>query len=180
MSIPIALIMIFVMPHVLAPLARWAERGYERVLRTYSERHESQWPLPDTRYVPLHLDHAGATGTILERVPGIRVYVHERIREANENARKAGVANLVVWTKVFEAHRRIVLGAGMIAVQGRIQREVEVVHFVVHRIHDLSRELACVGRCDGAFPLLPGCGDEGQPNSRISEPRDMYVKPCCI
>jgi predicted acyl esterase len=28
-------------------------------LRTYSERHESQWPLPDTRYVPLHLDHAG-------------------------------------------------------------------------------------------------------------------------
>ena len=26
----------------------------------------------------IHLDHAGATGTILERVPSIRVYVHER------------------------------------------------------------------------------------------------------
>ena len=26
----------------------------------------------------IHLDHAGATGSILERVPGIRVYVHER------------------------------------------------------------------------------------------------------
>jgi len=26
----------------------------------------------------IHLDHAGATGTIAERVPGIRVYVHER------------------------------------------------------------------------------------------------------
>ena len=26
----------------------------------------------------IHLDHAGATGTILERVPQIRVYVHER------------------------------------------------------------------------------------------------------
>ena len=26
----------------------------------------------------IHLDHAGATGTILERVPNIRVYVHER------------------------------------------------------------------------------------------------------
>ena len=25
----------------------------------------------------IHLDHAGATGTILERVPGVRVYVHE-------------------------------------------------------------------------------------------------------
>lgn len=26
----------------------------------------------------IHLDHAGATGTIVERVPAIRVYVHER------------------------------------------------------------------------------------------------------
>jgi glyoxylase-like metal-dependent hydrolase (beta-lactamase superfamily II) len=26
----------------------------------------------------IHLDHAGATGTIVERVPGINVYVHER------------------------------------------------------------------------------------------------------
>ena len=26
----------------------------------------------------IHLDHAGATGTIVERVPGIKVYVHER------------------------------------------------------------------------------------------------------
>lgn len=93
---------------------------------------------------------------------------------------ETGVANVVVWAKVFEAHRRIVLGASMIAVQGRIQREGEVVHFVVHRIEDLSRELACVGRCDGAFLLFPGCGDEVQPNSPISEPRDMYVKPCCI
>jgi len=26
----------------------------------------------------IHLDHAGATGSIVERVPGVRVYVHER------------------------------------------------------------------------------------------------------
>ena len=26
----------------------------------------------------IHLDHAGATGTIVERVPGVGVYVHER------------------------------------------------------------------------------------------------------
>ncbi|MDJ0399408.1 hypothetical protein SAMN02745947_02850 [Rhodococcus rhodochrous J3] len=29
-------------------------------LRTYSERLESEWPVPDTRYVALHLDHANA------------------------------------------------------------------------------------------------------------------------
>lgn len=51
---------------------------------------------------------------------------------------ETGVADLVVWPKVFEAYRRIVVGAGLIAVKGRIQWEGEVVHFVVHRISDLS------------------------------------------
>ena len=51
---------------------------------------------------------------------------------------ESGIANLVVWTKVFEQHRRIVLSSGMIAVKGRVQREGEVVHLVAHRITDLS------------------------------------------
>lgn len=66
---------------------------------------------------------------------------------------ETGVANLVVWSQVFEAHRRIVLGAGMIGVQGRIQREGEVVHFVVHRIEDLAREPASAGARGTASPL---------------------------
>uniref|UniRef100_UPI00352B5069 helix-hairpin-helix domain-containing protein n=1 Tax=Paracoccus sp. SY TaxID=1330255 RepID=UPI00352B5069 len=73
---------------------------------------------------------------------------------------ETGVANLVVWAKVFEAHRRIVLGAGMIAVTGRIQREGEVVHFVVHRIEDLSVELANVAARGGMFSLTQERGDE--------------------
>ena len=55
------------------------------------------------------------------------------------------IANLIVWPKVFEAYRRIILSAGMIAVQGRVQREGEVVHLVAHRVADLSRDLASVG-----------------------------------
>ena len=74
-----------------------------------------------------------------------------------------GVANLVVWAKVFETHRRIVLGAGMVGVHGRIQREGEVVHFVVHQITDLSAALASVGQRNGAaFPLVQGRGDEAR------------------
>ncbi|MFC3166612.1 error-prone DNA polymerase [Paracoccus fontiphilus] len=75
---------------------------------------------------------------------------------------ETGVANLVVWPKVFEAHRRIVLGASMIGVQGRIQREGEVVHIVVHRIKDMSRELASVGVRGAAFPLPQGRGDKAR------------------
>ncbi len=86
---------------------------------------------------------------------------------------ETGVANLVVWPKVFEAHRRIVLGAGMIGVQGRIQREGEVVHFVVHRIEDLSRTLASVGARSAAFPLQQGRGDEAQHGQAAGDRRNV-------
>ncbi len=36
-----------------------------------------------------------------------------------------GIANLVVWPKVFEAHRRIVMGSRLLGVRGQIQRERE-------------------------------------------------------
>ncbi|MDF1600920.1 error-prone DNA polymerase [Mesorhizobium sp. YIM 152430] len=89
---------------------------------------------------------------------------------------ETGVANLVVWPKVFEAHRRIVLSAGMIAVQGRIQREGEVVHLVAHKIEDLSDELRSVGERDTPFPLPHGRGDELHHGSSAPDPRGLPPK----
>ncbi|RDD97647.1 DNA polymerase III subunit alpha [Paracoccus pantotrophus] len=63
---------------------------------------------------------------------------------------ETGIANLVVWQKVFERYRRVILSSSMIAVRGRVQREGEVVHLVAHRIVDLSRDLASVGQRDAA------------------------------
>ncbi|ARC35453.1 DNA-binding protein [Paracoccus yeei] len=93
---------------------------------------------------------------------------------------ETGIANLVVWPKVFEANRRIILAASMIAAQGLIQREGEVVHFVVHRLTDLSDALASVGR-RRAFPLPHGRGDEFHnasptPDARHPKPRDMFIR----
>src|SRR5690606_22598545 len=59
---------------------------------------------------------------------------------------ETGIANLVVWPKVFEKHRRIILGAGMFSVRGRIQREGEVVHLVAHHLTDMTAELTTVGK----------------------------------
>ncbi|MFC3088012.1 error-prone DNA polymerase [Tabrizicola soli] len=73
---------------------------------------------------------------------------------------ETGIANVVVWQKVFEQFRREILSASMIAVHGRIQREGEVVHLVAHRITDLSRDLASVGEREEAFPLSHGREDE--------------------
>nr|WP_298094687.1 error-prone DNA polymerase [uncultured Shinella sp.] len=59
---------------------------------------------------------------------------------------ETGIANLVVWRKVFLAYRPIVMGAPMIGVKGYIQREGEVVHLVVQHLTDLSADFATIGR----------------------------------
>jgi error-prone DNA polymerase len=86
---------------------------------------------------------------------------------------ETGIANLVVWLKVFEKYRRIVLSAGMIGVCGRIQREGEVVHLVAHRLTDLSAALASVGERDVDFPLPHGRGDQVRHGSVGPDPREL-------
>jgi error-prone DNA polymerase len=51
---------------------------------------------------------------------------------------EAGIANLVVWRRVFERFRRIVMGAKLVQCEGRVQREGEVIHIVAERLTDLS------------------------------------------
>jgi error-prone DNA polymerase len=98
---------------------------------------------------------------------------------------ETGVANLVIWPSLYERQRRIILAAGMFAVQGRIQREGDVVHLVAQHLTDLSAELAGVGERDDRFPLPHGRGDEfhhGSPGidprslpPKGPKPRDIYV-----
>ncbi len=76
---------------------------------------------------------------------------------------ETGIANLVIWPTVYEKHRRAILSAGMIAVYGRIQREGEVVHLVVHRLADLSGLLGSVAQRDVAAAAPPGPMDTREP-----------------
>jgi len=71
---------------------------------------------------------------------------------------ETGVANLVIWPSLYE-HQRRIMAAGMIAVQGRIQPEGEVVHLVANHLTALSAELAGVGDRGAGFPLPHGRGD---------------------
>ncbi len=76
---------------------------------------------------------------------------------------EVGIANLVVWPKVFEAHRRIVMGSRLMGVRGKIQREGEgdyvVIHLVAEELWDLSTELDSISDLD-TFHLTQGRGDE--------------------
>ena len=51
---------------------------------------------------------------------------------------ETGVANLVIWKSLYEKQRAVALGAHLIGVEGRIQREGEVVHLVAYKLHDLA------------------------------------------
>jgi DNA polymerase III alpha subunit len=55
---------------------------------------------------------------------------------------ETGVANIIVWPKVFERYRAIVLGARLLKVTGRLQSEQGVIHLVAERLQDLSPLLA--------------------------------------
>jgi error-prone DNA polymerase len=90
---------------------------------------------------------------------------------------ETGIANLVVWPQVFERQRRIILAAGMLGVQGRIQREGEVVHLVARHLTDLSPDLASVGDRDIAFPVPHGRGDEFHHGSPGLDPRSLPKGP---
>jgi len=90
---------------------------------------------------------------------------------------ETGIADVVVWKAVFEQFRRIVLGAGMIGVKGRVQREGEVVHVIARDLIDLSAELASVGSRDSQFPPPHGRGDEFHHGSPTPDPRGLPMGP---
>jgi error-prone DNA polymerase len=95
---------------------------------------------------------------------------------------ETGHANLILWPKVFEAQRSLVLTASMIACHGKLQKEGEVIHVIAEHLTDLSGLLRSVGdRDDELFPLPHGRGDEAKhgnsPDSRERpRPRDIYVR----
>ncbi|HWN49451.1 MAG TPA: error-prone DNA polymerase [Xanthobacteraceae bacterium] len=51
---------------------------------------------------------------------------------------ETAVANTIVWPKIFEAFRPIVIGARLVSVTGKLQNESGVIHVVADRLDDLS------------------------------------------
>jgi len=68
---------------------------------------------------------------------------------------ETGIANIVVWAKVFEAHRAIVLGSRMVSVTGRMQSESGVIHVVADRIVNLTHLLGHLAADNAAAALTP-------------------------
>lgn len=63
---------------------------------------------------------------------------------------ETGVANVIVWPKIFEKFRRIVLTSRLMKVTGRLQREGIVTHLVADRLEDCSSWLDGLAHPHGA------------------------------
>ncbi len=73
---------------------------------------------------------------LVRQMPGTAGVVFITLRD------ETGVANIVVWPRVFDRFRKEVMGGRLLLVEGRIQRSPEgVVHLVSDRIADRSFEL---------------------------------------
>jgi error-prone DNA polymerase len=84
---------------------------------------------------------------------------------------ESGIANAILWQRVFDAHRRIVMSAPMIAVRGVLQREGQVIHIISERIEDHGDLLASVGRRDFPHRFAPADGATSggyDPRERLS------------
>ena len=57
---------------------------------------------------------------------------------------ESGVANIIVWPKVFEKYRTVVLGSRCIGVRGKLQNEMGVIHVVAAHLEDLTPWLAAL------------------------------------
>lgn len=90
---------------------------------------------------------------------------------------ETNVANLVVWTNVFEKNRRTVLGASMMGVRGQVQREGEVIHLIAQRLDDLSPLLASVGHRADVSEVYRVSRADVVKNPMRPDPRDLAASP---
>ena len=89
-----------------------------------------------------------------------------------------GVANLVIWPKMMEAFRKVIMSARVIDVTGVVQRADGVIHLVAHHLEDRSDALDRLSDDTIVTPLARA--DEikkALPSPPHGHPRDARVIP---
>ncbi len=100
---------------------------------------------------------------------------------------ETGITNVVVWPKVFEKYRSVVMGARMLLVRGKVQRaddsDGRVTHLVAEVVEDRTGDLTLLSDAvltpqrspaDGPTSASP---ERGETTYRHRHPRDVRVLP---
>src|SRR6476646_52602 len=84
---------------------------------------------------------------------------------------ETAVANVIVWPKVFERLRPVVLGARYVAVTGSVQEESGVIHVVAEQLEDLTHFLARLAEHGTEIAGLARCDEVRRPIEEQREAR---------
>lgn len=89
---------------------------------------------------------------------------------------ETGVANIIVWPKTFEANRRVLLGARVMAVRGQLQREGIVTHVIAKEFIDLTPQMMAIANGHDLGESVVARADEGKsgPHGSRKRERDQY------
>ncbi len=98
---------------------------------------------------------------------------------------ETGVANVVIWARLFEVYRRPIMAARLMLVEGEVQRSPEgVVHLMASRITDRSALLDRLSEGHESRPQLSRSDEflhpdqpSQHPGSRARHPRDVRILP---
>jgi error-prone DNA polymerase len=91
---------------------------------------------------------------------------------------ETGIANIVVWPKLFEQFRREVLAGRLVAVDGPVQSESGVIHVIAERVHDWTPLL---GQLSARGDEIDATGPTDEPrkngatDSRQRHPRNVRI-----
>src|SRR5260370_17271592 len=70
------------------------------------------------------------------------------------NEEEPSIAITILWPKIFETFRPVVLGARLISVTGKLQNESGVIHVVAERVEDLTALLRRLSQDHGCVEAL--------------------------
>ena len=90
---------------------------------------------------------------------------------------ETGIANLIIWPKVFERYRRIVLSARLLGVRGKLQREQGVIHLVARELFDMSSLLTGLSEKHGSGSDFLSSTDEVQKPAQTSAQSRRGTRP---
>jgi error-prone DNA polymerase len=91
---------------------------------------------------------------------------------------EGAICNVIVWPHVFQRYRPIVMGARLILVRGKLQREGLVTHIVADRLENLSPLLDTLAARDGEVPIAVARADHvKRPDGRDSRDPESRRRP---
>jgi error-prone DNA polymerase len=68
---------------------------------------------------------------------------------------ESAIANIIVWPRIFERFRKVVLRDRLIGIVGKVEREGAVIHVIADQLFDYSDRLAQLVHLEAVHEQLP-------------------------